>query len=106
MEFSSFVPSVKQELDSYQANKDAIKAKRKQEKLEKETAAATTAITNDKTSNTAEPLTTETLNGGSAHDDGVATADEDEDATNKPESEEPQAKKPKTTEDTISETEN
>ncbi len=37
-EFSSFLPTVKQELDTYQANKDALKQKRKEAK-EKEGAA-------------------------------------------------------------------
>ncbi|CDR44772.1 CYFA0S15e02696g1_1 [Cyberlindnera fabianii] len=82
-EFSSFIPAVREELDQYQAHKDALKQKRKEEKEK-------AAKANPEESKDEKEKDNDTLDDGDGDGDGdgFATANEDD-------SEEPQTKKPK-----------
>lgn len=68
-EFSSFLPTVKQELDTYQAHKDVLKQKRKESKEQGNTTATGNDTIDDKDNEAANEEAAEEANEGDDGDD-------------------------------------
>lgn len=111
-EFSSFIPSVQQELDIYQAHKDVLKQKRREEKekaaaVSKEQEALNPILSAPETQLNQETQPAPEPQQESSHQPAETSNENDQDTQDDKSIEEgPDTKRPKTREDTVSDNDN